>query len=40
MRLLISILMIMRLLCERIIELDGELFDCLVNFEKVFDRVK
>ena len=31
---------VMRLLCERRLEFDEELFVCFVNFEKAFDRVK
>src|SRR6218665_130546 len=31
---------VMRMLCERSLEHDNELFICFVNFEKAFDRVK
>ena len=31
---------VMRLLCERRLEFDEELFVCFVDFEKAFDRVK
>jgi len=31
---------VIRILCERIIEMGGEAFICFVDFEKAFDRVK
>ena len=31
---------VMRLLCERRLEFDKELFVCFVDFEKAFERVK
>ena len=30
---------VMRMLCERSLELDNDVFTCFVDFEKAFDRV-